>query len=107
MPVRVRPILVPKVAHAGKHHSNACLIGRSNYFCIAHRATRLNYRGNAIGGGVIQTVTEREKRIRCHHRTGYLQAGVFGSPTVVVNGEPFWGIDKFEQIDRWLTRGGW
>ena len=36
-----------------------------------------------------------------------LQAGVFGSPTVVVDGEPFWGIDKFEQIDRWLARGGW
>ena len=36
-----------------------------------------------------------------------LQAGVFGSPSVVVDGEPFWGIDKFEQIDRWLTRGGW
>jgi 2-hydroxychromene-2-carboxylate isomerase len=36
-----------------------------------------------------------------------LQAGVFGSPTVVVDGEPFWGIDKFEQIDRWLSRGGW
>ena len=36
-----------------------------------------------------------------------LQAGVFGSPTVLVDGEPFWGIDKFEQIDRWLTRGGW
>lgn len=36
-----------------------------------------------------------------------LQSGVFGSPTVVVDGEPFWGIDKFEQIDRWLARGGW
>ena len=36
-----------------------------------------------------------------------LQAGVFGSPTVVVDGEPFWGIDKFEQIDRWLASGGW
>ncbi|MBT9462908.1 2-hydroxychromene-2-carboxylate isomerase [Hydrogenophaga sp.] len=36
-----------------------------------------------------------------------LQAGVFGSPTVVVDGEPFWGIDKFEQIHRWLQRGGW
>lgn len=36
-----------------------------------------------------------------------LQAGVFGSPTVLVDGEPFWGIDKFEQIDRWLARGGW
>ncbi|WP_066272156.1 2-hydroxychromene-2-carboxylate isomerase [Hydrogenophaga palleronii] len=36
-----------------------------------------------------------------------LEAGVFGSPTVVVDGEPFWGVDKLEQVDRWLTRGGW
>lgn len=36
-----------------------------------------------------------------------LAAGVFGSPTVVVDGEPFWGIDKFEQIERWLATGGW
>ncbi|NIF82690.1 2-hydroxychromene-2-carboxylate isomerase [Comamonas sp. Tr-654] len=33
--------------------------------------------------------------------------GVFGSPTVVVNGEPFWGFDRFEQVDRWLASGGW
>jgi 2-hydroxychromene-2-carboxylate isomerase len=33
-------------------------------------------------------------------------AGVFGSPYVVVDGEPFWGMDRFEQIDRWLERGG-
>ena len=36
-----------------------------------------------------------------------LQAGVFGSPTVVVDGEPFWGVDKLDQVDRWLARGGW
>ena len=36
-----------------------------------------------------------------------LQAGVFGSPTVVVDGELFWGVDKLDQLDRWLTRGGW
>jgi 2-hydroxychromene-2-carboxylate isomerase len=28
--------------------------------------------------------------------------GVFGSPYFIVDGEPFWGIDRFEQIDRWL-----
>jgi 2-hydroxychromene-2-carboxylate isomerase len=31
---------------------------------------------------------------------------VFGSPFVIVDGEPFWGLDRFEQIDRWLARGG-
>jgi len=36
-----------------------------------------------------------------------LAAGVFGSPTVIVDGEPFWGIDKFDQIERWLASGGW
>lgn len=36
-----------------------------------------------------------------------LQAGVFGSPTVLVEGEMFWGLDKLDQLDRWLTRGGW
>jgi len=32
--------------------------------------------------------------------------GVFGSPYVVVDGEPFWGFDRFDQIDRWLATGG-
>lgn len=36
-----------------------------------------------------------------------IEAGIFGSPTLVVDGEPFWGVDKLEQVDRWLTRGGW
>ena len=36
-----------------------------------------------------------------------LKVGVFGSPTVVVDGEIFWGVDKLEQVDTWLERGGW
>lgn len=36
-----------------------------------------------------------------------LKAGVFGSPTVVVDGEMFWGVDKLEQVEAWLARGGW
>jgi len=35
-----------------------------------------------------------------------LARGVFGSPFVFVDGEPFWGFDRFEQIDRWLATGG-
>jgi len=31
--------------------------------------------------------------------------GAFGSPYVVVDGEPFWGVDRFDQIDRWLSSG--
>jgi 2-hydroxychromene-2-carboxylate isomerase len=35
-----------------------------------------------------------------------IAAGVFGSPFVFVDDEPFWGFDRFEQIDRWLATGG-
>ncbi|MGH6782234.1 MAG: 2-hydroxychromene-2-carboxylate isomerase, partial [Sphingomonadaceae bacterium] len=31
--------------------------------------------------------------------------GVFGSPYLVVDGEPFWGVDRFDQIERWLAQG--
>lgn len=33
--------------------------------------------------------------------------GVFGSPFIFVDGEPFWGSDRLEMIDRWLATGGW
>ena len=33
--------------------------------------------------------------------------GVFGSPFVIVDCESFWGVDRFEQVDRWLETGGW
>ncbi len=36
-----------------------------------------------------------------------LKAGIFGSPTVVVDGEPFWGVQTLELADEWLARGGW
>jgi 2-hydroxychromene-2-carboxylate isomerase len=36
-----------------------------------------------------------------------LAAGVFGSPFTIVDGEPFWGVDRFDQMDRWLATGGW
>ena len=32
--------------------------------------------------------------------------GVFGSPFIFVDGEPFWGIDRLDQVERWLAEGG-
>jgi len=34
-----------------------------------------------------------------------LKRGVFGSPYIVIDGEPFWGVDRFDQIERWLAHG--
>jgi 2-hydroxychromene-2-carboxylate isomerase len=36
-----------------------------------------------------------------------LRKGVFGSPFILVDGEPFWGHDRFDQVERWLETGGW
>ena len=33
--------------------------------------------------------------------------GVFGSPTVLIDGEPFWGVQSLELAERWLETGGW
>jgi 2-hydroxychromene-2-carboxylate isomerase len=36
-----------------------------------------------------------------------IKAGVFGSPTIVVDDEPFWGSDRLGEVDEWLSLGGW
>jgi len=36
-----------------------------------------------------------------------LRAGVFGSPTVIVDGEMFWGYDRLGDVDEWLATAGW
>jgi 2-hydroxychromene-2-carboxylate isomerase len=33
--------------------------------------------------------------------------GVFGSPYIIIDGEPFWGVDRFDQMEKWLQTGGW
>jgi 2-hydroxychromene-2-carboxylate isomerase len=36
-----------------------------------------------------------------------LARGVFGSPYMIVEGQPFWGADRLYQLDQWLETGGW
>jgi 2-hydroxychromene-2-carboxylate isomerase len=36
-----------------------------------------------------------------------MQAGVFGSPYFIVDGEPFWGVDRLPVMEEWLRTGGW
>ena len=33
--------------------------------------------------------------------------GVFGSPFFLLGEEPFWGNDRMEQLDRWISSNGW
>ena len=36
-----------------------------------------------------------------------LALGVFGSPLFIVDGEPFFGLEKMELLEEWLAAGGW
>ena len=36
-----------------------------------------------------------------------IHAGVFGSPFFIVDGEPFWGVDRMPMLEEWIRSGGW
>ena len=36
-----------------------------------------------------------------------IASGVFGSPFFIVDGEPFWGVDRMPMLEDWIRRGGW
>ena len=48
-------------------------------------------------------VKERAKR----EVEAAIAAGVVGSPFFIVDGEPFWGNDRRDQVEHWLATGGW
>lgn len=35
-----------------------------------------------------------------------IKKGIFGSPLIIVDGEPFFGADRLPQLERWLETGG-
>ena len=38
---------------------------------------------------------------------GAIAANVFGSPFFIVDGEPFWGVDRMPMVEEWIRTGGW
>lgn len=36
-----------------------------------------------------------------------IERGVFGSPYMIIDDEPFWGADRLDQMERWLAKGPW
>jgi len=47
-----------------------------------------------------------KERLRAEVQSA-LDKGVFGSPFVIVDGEPFWGNDRLGEVREWLQTGGW
>ena len=50
------------------------------------------------------TSTEGKARVKTQTDRA-LEEGVFGVPTAIVDGEPFWGVDALAELDRFLGEG--
>jgi 2-hydroxychromene-2-carboxylate isomerase len=47
------------------------------------------------------------KAIARQHGEAVVARGVFGSPWIFVDGEPFWGSDRLTMVEQWLATGPW
>ena len=68
---------------------------------VAAEAAHLGIDRDAILAGV--TSPEVKARLRAETEAS-LDRGVFGSPFIIVDGEPFWGADRLQQVEMWLAR---
>jgi 2-hydroxychromene-2-carboxylate isomerase len=60
------------------------------------------------GGAMAEALNDAAVKQRLRDEvSAAISKGVFGSPLFVVDGEPFWGHDRLDQVDLWLQRGGW
>jgi len=66
-------------------------------------AARLGIDGNALAAALNDPAVKEKLKSEVDSA---IERGVFGSPFVFVDDEPFWGVDRFDQIDRWLAQGG-
>ena len=58
----------------------------------------------ALGAGLEDpALKERAKR----EVDSAIAKGVFGSPYFVIDGEPFWGVDRMAMAEEWVRTGGW
>ena len=57
---------------------------------------------------ILAGITDPEvKALARAHGEAAVSRGVFGSPWVFVDGEPFWGNDRLPMVERWLVEGSW
>ena len=51
--------------------------------------------------------SEDHKRQLCAVNGEARAQGIFGSPFLLINQEPFWGVDRFGHLDQQLSHGSW
>jgi 2-hydroxychromene-2-carboxylate isomerase len=67
-------------------------------------ATEAGFDAEALSDGIR---TQRAKDMLKAEVDVAIRRQVFGSPFFFADGEPFWGNDRLEDVENWLSRGGW
>ncbi len=98
------PVLARKFAHAAFHAYFGEGKDITEAETVADIAEPLGIDRDALLSAVQDPAIKERLKIET---TRALEAGVFGSPFVVIDGEPFWGSDRLWMIRRWLKSGGW
>jgi 2-hydroxychromene-2-carboxylate isomerase len=90
-----------KALYAAYFLDNVDISGADNVVSVA---TRLGLNADEVRAGIGDPATKDRTKTEVD---GAIALGAFGSPYIVIDGEPFWGSDRLEQIDKWLATGGW
>lgn len=71
---------------------------------VVHVAEPLDIDGDALRAACQkQEIKDKLKNITM----ASVEAGVFGSPFIIADGEHFWGHDRLDHLERWLGLGHW
>ncbi len=74
----------------------------------AQQLTQIAIQTGNDGAGLADAIQSPAiKQVFRQENDAAVARGVFGSPFIIVDGEPFWGVDRLSQVDRWLVAGGW
>ena len=74
----------------------------SNAENVVKVAAQCGFDASAVAAGMgDQAVKDRTKK----EVDSAIAKSVFGSPYVIIDGEPFWGMDRLDQAEKWLAGG--
>lgn len=71
---------------------------------VASAAAEMGIDSAALLAGIATQETKDRTRTESD---AAIARGIFGSPFIFVDGEPFWGADRLDQVTKWLETGGW
>jgi 2-hydroxychromene-2-carboxylate isomerase len=97
----------PKAAHdLARHLYNKAFSGNdiASAQAVASAAAEIGIDSAALLAGIDSAEVKDRTRVE---NDAAIARGVFGSPYIVIDGEPFWGADRLDQAAKWLETGGW